>query len=106
MSASTYERVLIAIAVAFTLFFAFYVFPPVLETGDLVGAFAAGFVNPLAAGFSTDTILCWVVLAVWIVHEGKTRTVPGRWLCLALGLFPGVVVGFAAYLILRERHAA
>lgn len=87
---------------AFTLFFLIAVLPPALASGDLISAFAAGFVNPFAAGYSADVIICGLILAVWIVHERRTEGVRhGLWL-LPVILVPGVATAFALYLILRS----
>jgi hypothetical protein len=41
-------------------------------------------------------------LAIWIVFEARSRSVKHGWLCLVVGILPGVAVGFAAYLVLRS----
>jgi hypothetical protein len=104
MSASTYKAALVIIAASFTLFFAITVVPPLLQNFDLLGAITSGFVNPYASGYSTDVIMCWCVLAVWVIYEAKTHSVKHGWICLALGAVPGVAVGFPLYLLLRHRH--
>lgn len=99
---SGFERAVGAVGVAFTIFFAIVVLPPAVR--DPIGAFGDGFVNSSAAGYSTDVILCWVVLAIWVVHEARTKAVRGGVWCLVIGVVPGVVVGLAAYLIIRGRQ--
>jgi hypothetical protein len=37
--------------------------PALLTNPDLFGAFAAGFVNPYASGYTADVFFCWVALA-------------------------------------------
>ena len=71
---------------------------------DLVGAFAAGFVNPYASGYSTDTLMCWAILSAWIIYERQRFGVRHGWWCIVLGVVPGVAVGFALYLLLRMRQ--
>jgi len=93
-----------AIATLFTLAFALVVVPPLLQSGDVPGAFAAGFVNPYAAGYAMDTIGCWCVLAVWVVHEARAKGIRHGWIALLLGLVPGVATGLAVYLLLRTRQ--
>ncbi len=92
---------LIGVALAFSLIFCVVVLPPLFADPTIPGAFAAGFVNPYAAGYSTDVIFCWFALAIWVVHEARTYSVRYGWVCLALGVVPGVAVGFPLYLILR-----
>jgi hypothetical protein len=104
MTNFTYKAALVFIAVSFTLFFAVTILPPLIENFDVFGAIAAGFVNPFASGYSTGVILCWCVLASWVFHEAKTHSTKHGWVCLVLGLVPGVVVGFSLYLILRHYH--
>ncbi len=90
---------------AFTALFSGLVVPPLIDDPDL-GAFGAGFVNPYASGYSADVIACWVILAIWIVFEARSRSVKHGWLCLVVGVVPGVAVGFAAYLVLRSNQIA
>jgi hypothetical protein len=78
--------------------------PPLVGDPDILGAFAAGFVNPYSSGYSTDVIVCWLILAAWVAFEAKSRSVKHGWVCLALGVIPGVAVGLAAYLLIRSRQ--
>ena len=104
MNLNYFKFSVLATAVAFTLIFCFLVIPPLMATPNILGAFAAGFVNPFAAGYSTDVICCWVILALWVVFEAKTKSIKKGWLCLLIGIIPGVAVGFAAYLLLRLKY--
>lgn len=101
MPESAFKSVVVCAAIFFTLFFIAVVVPPLIENPDIWGAFAAGFVNPYATGYSTDVLVCWVILAAWIAYEARTYSVRRGWVCLLLGVVPGVAVGFAAYLLLR-----
>lgn len=104
MSEQAFHRVLLAIAAGFTVLFVMLVVPPLVAHPDVLGAFAAGFENPYASGYSSDVIACWLVLATWVVFEARALQIRGGWLCLALGVVPGVAVGFAVYLVLRSRQ--
>jgi len=96
-----YALALLAVGAGFALFFFVTMGPPFVADPDLLGAFAAGFVNPYSTGYSVDTICCWVLLAILVVRErGRVR---GGWLCLLLGVVPGVATGLALYLYLRSR---
>lgn len=106
-----YRYSLLAIGLGFAAAFCAIVVPPLLRSLDVWGAFAAGFVNPYASGYALDTICCWGVLAVWVLHDARVLGVRHGWLCLLLGLAPGVATGFAVYLLMRsaqvrEQHAA
>ena len=70
---------------------------------DILAAFGAGFVNPYSSGYSADVIACWLILAIWVVYEAKSRSVRHGWVCLVVGVVPGVATGFAAYLLLRAK---
>lgn len=94
------------IVVAFSAAFLILVVPALVADFDVVGAFAAGFVNPYASGYSTDVILCWVALAGWVWYESSTAGVRHGWVCVLLGAVPGVAVGLPLYLILRSRQLA
>ncbi len=96
-----YITALIICGAGFALFFALYVFPPFLKNYDVIGAFAAGFVNPFATGYSVDTITCWLILTIWIIYERKTLGIKYGWIAIILGVVPGVATGFALYLLLR-----
>jgi len=103
MNKTTFEILCLALGGAFTLAFFVIVVPPLLESGDILGAFAAGFVNPYASGYSLDTILCGVILIVWILYERSRFGVRhGLWV-IPLIVAPGVATGFALYLIIRSR---
>ena len=105
MSTSTFRALLIGLAATFALAFAAICIPPFLQNPDLVGAFAAGFVNPFAAGYALDTIFCWLVLACWVIYEAKAHGIRHGWVALMLGVVPGVATGFAVYLLLRLAQA-
>lgn len=102
MNESIFKYAMLVIAIAFTLFFFVVVMPALIENPDIMGALAAGFVNPYASGYSADVLFCWAALAVWILYEAKSLSVKYGWVCLLLGAFPGVAVGFSLYLILRN----
>ncbi|MCR9140932.1 MAG: DUF2834 domain-containing protein [bacterium] len=104
MSENVFRISVAAVGLAFAVIFCVVVVPPLLESGDVVGAALAGFVNPYASGYSSDTILCWVVLAIWVVYESKSLSIRHGWIALLIGLVPGVATGFALYLILRSRQ--
>ena len=102
MSEKGFRVCLFLAALLFTTIFIFLVIPPLIENPDIFGAFAAGFVNPFAAGYSTDVFFCWFVLAVWVWFEAFSQAIKYGWVCLVLGVVPGVTVGFALYLLIRH----
>ncbi|TVP57912.1 MAG: DUF2834 domain-containing protein [Halomonadaceae bacterium] len=104
MNERAYIALLAVVAAAFSVFFLVTVLPALAVDWDVFSAIAAGFVNPFAAGYSTDVILCWVILAIWIVFERTTKGIKHGWICLVLGAVPGVAVGFALYLIIRLKQ--
>lgn len=101
MNERMFRGCIIAVALGFTALFCGIVVPALLEDGDLLGGIMAGFVNPYASGYSADTIACWLVLAAWVGYEASALGVRHGWVCLVVGLVPGVAVGFAGYLLLR-----
>jgi uncharacterized membrane protein len=90
------------LAAAFTILFAVVVIPALIDDPDVPSAFASGFVNPFAAGYSMDVIFTWMVLAVWVLSERRAHGVRGGWIALLLGVVPGVAVGLAVYLLIRQ----
>ncbi len=106
MSKAVFESIVIALGVAFAVAFAIIVVPALLETGDVIGAFAAGFVNPFSSGYSLDVILCAVILFVWIAYERSALGIKHGWMAVPLSFVPGVATGFAFYLVLRSRQRA
>ncbi len=104
MSIRTFEILVSLIAIGFVLFFSVSVIPALVASFDIIGAFAAGFVNPYASGYSVDVIACWLILFVWVLYEKSKHNIKYGWICLLVGIVPGVAVGFAAYLILRYRQ--
>ena len=106
MSKTLFEMIILVIGALFAVAFCILVVPPLLADGDVIGAFAAGFVNPYASGYSLDAILCAVILWVWILYERQTLKVRYGWVAIPLSLVPGVATAFAVYLILRSRQQA
>ncbi len=104
MSRSTFITLVALLGGAFAGAFCVLVLPPLLANPDVFGALMAGFVNPYASGYALDAITCWVILAVWVVHEARARGVRHGWIALVLGMAPGVATGLAFYLILRTRQ--
>ena len=104
MNERQFLATIIAVALGFTALFAVVVVPPLIEDPDILGAFGAGFENPYSSGYSADVIACWLILAAWVAFEARSKSVKHGWLCLLLGVVPGVAVGFAAYLLLRSHQ--
>jgi len=102
MKEKTFKISVLLIAVIFTLIFCIVGIPPLIKNPDIIGAFAAGFVNPYSSGYSADVICSWFILLVWVIYEYPK--VKYGWVCLVLGLVPGVAVGFAGYLFLRTNQ--
>lgn len=104
MNLVSFKILLVALGAGFALAFCVMVVPPLLESGDVMGAFAAGFVNPYSSGYALDAIMCWCVLAVWVIYERKALSLRHGWIALLLGIAPGVATGFAFYLLLRTQQ--
>lgn len=104
MNQTVFNAAMVVIAIAFTAFFTVTIVPLMFTQADVMTAIMGGFVNPYAAGYSTDVILCWVVLACWVIYEAKTYRIKHGWICLLLGAVPGVAVGLPLYLLLRQRQ--
>lgn len=102
MSEKHYRFALALVALGFSLVFLVVVVPPLVANPDIVGAFMAGFVNPYAAGYSSDVVFCWLALAIFVTYEAKTLKVKYGWVCLLLGIVPGVAVGLALYFLVRH----
>ena len=101
MSPPLFRALLVFLAAGFAGAFAVIVVPPLMASGDVIGALAAGFVNPFASGYAIDAIMCWLVLTVWVVYEAKAHGIRHGWVAVLLGAAPGVATGFAVYLLLR-----
>lgn len=104
MTPKSFTLLVATIGLAFAAAFVWIVIPPLLQHPDIVGAFAAGFVNPYSSGYALDAICCWLVLAAWVVYEARAEGIRHGWIALLLGLAPGVATGFAFYLLLRMRQ--
>ncbi len=105
MTKRVFETIVVALGAGFAAAFAAIVMPPLIETGDLIGALAAGFVNPYSTGYSLDAIFCGLILISWIIYERSALGVRHGWIAIPICLFPGVAVAFAAYLVIRSRQA-
>lgn len=99
MSKNIFKIGVLGIAAIFTLLFCILVIPPLIENPDVIGAFQAGFVNPYASGYSIDVFCCWAILLLWVIYESPH--VKHGWICLVIGIVPGVAVGFGVYLFMR-----
>lgn len=104
MNEQLFKTTIIAAATIFTALFCFWCVPALIANPDIIGALAAGFVNPYASGYSADVLACWVILSAWIVFEARTHGIRHGWVCIVLGMMPGVAVGFALYLLMRMRQ--
>lgn len=104
MNETSFKFTIIAAAAGFTALFAYWCVPPLIAKPDVIGAFAAGFVNPYASGYAADTLACWVILTAWIAYEAKAKNVRHGWVFVLLAMVPGVAVGFAGYLLMRHRQ--
>jgi len=104
VSRKTFETLVATLGVMFALCFMVIVVPPLWQSGDVFGAFAAGFVNPFASGYSLDVILCALILYVWIFYERKAYGIRHGWIAVPLSLLPGVATAFAVYLVLRSQQ--
>ena len=102
MSDSAFRISLYLCGSLFTAIFAIVVVPPLISNPDVFAAFAAGFVNPYSSGYSADVLVCWAILIFWVIRERRAYSVKNGWVCLLLGVVPGVAVGFAGYLLLRQ----
>lgn len=104
MSKKLFEWLVIALGAVFAALFFALVMPPLLKTGDVIGAFAAGFVNPFSTGYSLDVIICAFILFVWIFYERRALGIKYGWIAIPLSFVPGVATAFAFYLVLRLRQ--
>ena len=106
MNEQMFKLAMSLVAIGFFLVFCVVVVPPLIADPDVVGAFAAGFVNPYAAGYSLDVIFCWLALAVFVAYEARVLKVKYGWVCLLLGMVPGVAVGLALYFLVRHAQVS
>ncbi|MEM7038122.1 MAG: DUF2834 domain-containing protein [Bacteroidota bacterium] len=97
-----YEGSLLFVTLAFTVIFCVLVIPAFVDQPDVIDAFGGGFVNPFASGYSADVFCCYALLLIWVLREYKK--VKYGWICLIVGVVPGVAVGFGLYLYLRSRQ--
>ena len=104
MNSKSFQITVSLIALAFVVFFSASVVPALIEDFNILAAFAAGFVNPYSSGYSADVIACWLILVAWILYEKRNLNITHGWICILLGIIPGVAVGFAAYLLLRLKQ--
>lgn len=106
MSRTVFEALAAFFGLLFTVAFTIIVVPPLLESGDIMGAFAAGFVNPYASGYSLDTIICGLILITWVLYERGALGIRYGWIAIPLTFAPGVATAFGFYLVVRSRQLA
>lgn len=103
MTDSRFRVLVLTLAAVFAVFFTAVVLPALFDDPDVFSAYAAGFANPFAAGYSADVVVTWLILVAWVLRERRAHGVRGGWIAIVLGVVPGVAVGFAAYLLIRSR---
>lgn len=106
MSRTFFERLVMIFGTSFLVAFVVIVLPALYETKDIVGAFAAGFVNPFSSGYALDAILCAAILITWVIYERGALNVRYGWVAIPLCFAPGVATAFAVYLVIRSRQIA
>ncbi|MGB0367771.1 MAG: DUF2834 domain-containing protein [Flavobacteriales bacterium] len=99
-----YYGTLAILGIGFAVFFFATIGPAFLANPNFIGACKAGFVNVYSSGFATDAVMCWFVLAAWIIYDKSKNGIKYGWIALLLGLIPGVATGFAFYLFTRARQ--
>lgn len=104
MTRTAFEATVGLLGAAFAAAFSVIVIPPLIESGDIIGAFAAGFVNPYASGYSLDAIICGLILIAWVLYERSALGIRHGWVAIPLSFAPGVATAFAAYLVIRSRQ--
>jgi len=104
MNEQNFKRGIIGSTIIFMSVFLFYTLPYALEMGDIMAVSLAGFANPITSGWSTDVIVCWFIMSFWIFFEAKQFQIKWGWICLPLGIVPGVAFGFCLYLLIRQKQ--
>lgn len=104
MNEKAYKQGILIATACFLAVFIFYTMPYAIELADPIAVSLAGFANPISSGWATDVISTWFILAFWIFFEAKQYGVKRGWVCLPLGIFPGVAFGFCLYLLIRHKQ--
>ena len=104
MTRKAFEYSVIFFGTLFFIAFCLIVVPPLYESKDVLGAFAAGFVNPYATGYSLDAIICALILISWVIYERNSLNIRYGWITIPLAFAPGVATAFAVYLVIRSRQ--
>lgn len=104
MTRTVFETIIVMLGILFAVAFGVIVVPALLESGDVIGAFAAGFVNPFSSGYSIDAIICGLILITWAIYERRALGIKHGWVVVPLSFMPGVATAFAVYLIMRSRQ--
>lgn len=104
MTRTVFEGTVALFAAVFAVAFSVVVVPALIDSGDIAGAFAAGFVNPFSSGYSLDAIMCGLVLVVWVAYERSALGIRHGWVAVLLSVVPGVATAFGVYLFIRSRQ--
>lgn len=104
MNRSVFGRLMIVLGLPFLANFSIIVVPPMYQSKDVFGAFAAGFVNPYSTGYSIDAIICEVILIAWVIYERRALNIGYGWIVVPLSLVPVVATAFAFYPVIRSRQ--
>ena len=102
MTERIFKAGLVGLAALFVVLFVVILAPAV---GDLTLGKAIDdmFGTPVSSGVSTDILLTYAVLFLWVVYEAMTKKIRHGWIALVLGAV-GVAVALPAYLLIRMRQ--
>lgn len=80
MTQRSFSLAIAALGATFTILFGIVVIPELIRHPDVLDAFAAGFVNPFAAGYAMDAITCWCILTVgWCTRPRPKASSMAGW---------------------------
>jgi hypothetical protein len=98
------KKTYLALAVAGTVLpYYFFIQQMAVSGADIVGFMMLGFVNPVAAGFSTDLVISSIVFWVYMFSAGSDA--PRPWVFIALNLLVGLSCALPAWLYWRARES-
>lgn len=103
MTERSFKAGLMGIAALFIVSFV-VILAPAVDDLTFGSAIDDMFGTPVSSGVSTDILLTYAALVLWVVYEAVTKKVRRGWIALVLGAV-GVAVALPAYLLIRMRQA-
>jgi len=103
MNEVIFKRLIVGAAAVFVAVYLLYSLPAAIDMA-VMDVIYAGFVNPIASGYSVDALCSWFIFVCWVLFERQQYGIKWGWVCILIATVPGIALGFCVYLIVRQKQ--